>query len=243
MRRPSAIVLALALPALAAGLAACRRSETPDGWFPLAAGHRWTYRVTTRGDDGDAAGERESLTLRTLGAESLPALDVPAWRRRSDSGVDYWLRADASGVYRVASKSDLDAQAQPDKTPRFVLKAPYAVGTQWQSSTTAYLLKRRNEFPREIRHTHPSVTMVYTIAATDDAVETPAGRFEHCLRVQGSASVRVYADPASGWRDMPLTTLEWYCRGIGLVRLERSEPAASAFLSGGTRTLELESWR
>jgi hypothetical protein len=42
---------------------------------------------------------------------------------------------------------------------------------------------------------------------------------------------------------MPLTTLEWYCPGIGLVRMERSEPAGSAFLTGGTRTLELESWR
>ena len=42
---------------------------------------------------------------------------------------------------------------------------------------------------------------------------------------------------------MPLTTLEWYCPGVGLVRLERSEPVKSAFPSGGTRTLELESWQ
>jgi hypothetical protein len=71
----------------------------------------------------------------------------------------------------------------------------------------------------------------------------PAGHFDRCLRVRGSASVRIYADPASGWRDMPLTTLEWYCPGVGLARMERSEPAGSAFLTGGTRTLELESWR
>jgi len=241
MTMARAPALALACATLVACLGGCERVTPDQGWFPLAAGHRWTYRVTTRGNDD--ASLRESLTLRTLGPEVVPALGASAWRRRSDSGVDYWVRADESGIYRVASKSDLEAEPQLDKPPRFVLKAPYTVGTQWQSSTTAYLLMRSNDFPREIRHTHPNVPMTYTIAAIDEAVETPAGRFEHCLRVSGTASVHLYADPASGWRDMPLSTMEWYCTGVGLVRVERKEPAKSAFLSGGTRTLELESWQ
>jgi hypothetical protein len=224
-------------------LAGCGRSASPDALFPLADGHRWTYRVTTR-SSADDPGERETLTLRTLAPESLAALGgANAWHRRSDSGVDYWLRADDAGIYRVATKSDVDAEPRLDTPQRFVLKKPYVVGTQWQATTTAYLLARRNEFPREIRHTHPSVPMTYQIEAVDDAVATPAARFEHCLRVRGTASVHVYADPASGWRDMPLTTLEWYCAGVGLVRVERSEPAGSAFLTGGTLTLELESWQ
>jgi len=242
-RRPivspaSAVVLALVVAS-----SGCQRGAPADDWFPLVAGHRWTYRVTTRDDGNDAPSTRESLTLRTLGTEVHPALGGTAQRRRSDSGLDYWLRADASGIYRVASKSDLDAEPLPDRPPRYVLKAPYGVGTQWQAPTTAYLLMRRNEFPRELRHTHPAVTMRYAIDAANESVDTPAGRFDHCLRVQGTASVRVYADPASGWRDMPLTTTEWYCRGVGLVRMERNEPARLAFLTGGTRTLELESWQ
>ena len=233
---------AFAVIALAAGLAGCQRTASPDALFPLDAGHRWTYRVTTR--LGEDASERETLTLRTLGNETVPALGgEAAWHRRSDSGLDYWLKADATGIYRIASRSDLDLEPQADKPPRFVLKAPYVVGTQWQAATTAYLLMRRNEFPREIRHTHPSIPMNYQIEALHEPVDTPAGHFDHCLRVRGSASVRIYADPASGWRDMPLTTLEWYCHGVGLVRMERTEPAGSSFLTGGTRTLELESWQ
>jgi hypothetical protein len=233
------VVIAAAVVTVLAG---CERAPSADALFPLDAGHRWTYRVTTR--LGDDASERETLTLRTLGREAVPALgDVAASRRRSDSGLDYWLQADASGIYRVASKSDLDPEPVPDKPLRFVLKAPFVVGTQWQATTTAYLLMRRNEFPREIRHTHPKVPMTYQIEALAESLDVPAGHFDRCLRVRGSASVRIYADPASGWRDMPLTTLEWYCPGIGLVRMERSEPAGSAFLTGGTRTLELESWQ
>ncbi len=235
---------ALLVLSIAASLAGCQRGGAggeSQAWFPLEAGHRWTYRVTTR--TGEDASEREWLTLRTLGASHLPPpIDRQAWQRRSDGGVDYWLRADDAGIVRVASKSDLQADPVPDTPPRFVLKAPYTVGTQWQASTTAYLLMRRNEFPREIRHSHPSIPMSYQIEAVADTVETPAGRFSPCLRVRGTASVRIYADPASGWRDMPLATLEWYCRGVGLVKLERSEPAESAFLVGGTRVLELQSW-
>ena len=232
----------LTATSLSGWLAGCQQTTPADSLFPLEAGHRWTYRVATRSDEGTS--DRETLTLRTLGAESVPALGGRStWRRRSDSGIDYWLRADASGIYRVASKSDLDAEPKLDQPQRFVLKAPYAVGTQWQAPTTSYLLMRRNEFPREIRHSHPNVPMAYEIEATNESVDTPAGHFDRCLRVRGTASVRLFADPATGWRDIPLTTREWYCAGVGLARMERSEPAGSAFLTGGTRTLELESWQ
>jgi hypothetical protein len=223
-------------------LAACERAPGSASLFPLEGGHRWTYRVTTELEDNTT--ERDSLTLRTLGAQALPLLDgKDAWRRRSDSGVDYWLREDAAGIYRVASKSDLDEEPALDKPHRFVLKAPYVVGTQWQSFTTAYLLTRKSEFPREIRHTHPKVAMQYQIDAADIALDTPAGRFEKCLRVKGSATLRLYADPTSGWRDLPVSTLEWYCPGVGLARLERDEPANSPFLTGGRLRMELEAWQ
>jgi hypothetical protein len=231
----------LAYGAAVAALSGCDRGPAADSMFPLEGGHRWTYRVETRPEE--SAAEIETLTLRTVGVEKMTMLDdQAAWRRRSESGVDYWLRADATGIYRIASKSDFDAEPILDKPQRFVLKAPFTVGTQWQASTTSYLLMRRNEFPREIRHSHPSVPMTYQIEATDEGVETRAGHFAHCLRVLGVASVRIFVDPVGGWRDMPLTTLEWYCPGVGLVRVERNEPGRSTFLTGGSRTLELESW-
>lgn len=231
------------LPLLIAALAGCGRSPGADNeaWFPLQAGHRWTYTVTTR--SGADSVERESLTLRTLGAETLVLDDKPAWLRRSDSGINYWLRADEGGVVRVASKGDMQADPVADAPGRFVLKAPFVVGTQWTAPTTAYLLMRTHEYPREIKHSHPSIPMAYQIEAVADAVQVPAGRFSPCLRVRGSATVRIFVDPISGFRDQPLTTLEWYCRGVGLVKMERSEPSTSPMLVGGSRTLELQAWQ
>lgn len=222
-------------------LSSCSSSPSGDSLFPLEAGRQWTYRVTTSWEDQRSSDE--SLTLKNIGKDRPAGLAQAAWHRRSDQGADYWLQSDTQGVYRIASKNELEAEAQPDPAPRFVLKAPVAVGTQWQASTVPYVLMRQSEFPRELRHSHPRVTMLYQIDALDTAIDTPAGRFEHCVRVKGSASIRVFADPVSGWRDMPLNTLEWYCPGIGLARLERHEPAKSAFLVGGVLTMELMAWR
>lgn len=227
----------------AALLAGCDAPPRETSLFPLAAGHEWTYRVSTTA--GNADPEQEELVLRTLGAETVDG--QPAWRRRSEGGMDYWLRSDASGIYRVASKSDLDAEPTLDSTAepgrRYVLRAPYTAGTSWQTSTTPYLLVREHEYPRELRHVYPSVAMNYTIEATGEALDTPAGRFEGCLRVRGEAQLRLYADPVLGWRPVPLTALEWYCPGVGLARLERHEPGVSSFIGGGTLTMELLAWR
>ena len=228
------------LPLAAATAAtACSAPPPEASHFPLGGGHRWVYDQITERDANLV--DHEELVLHNLGADTLES--GPAWHRRSDSGVEYWLRADATGVYRVASKSDLDEQPLPDAQPRYVLKAPYTAGTSWQSDTTSYLLRRRAEFPPELRHSYPKIRMTYTIEAAEPEVATRAGRFQDCLRVKGSAQLRLFADPVLGFRDMPLTTTEWYCKGVGLVRLERSEPANSNFLSGGTLRLELVSWQ
>jgi hypothetical protein len=228
----------LVLPPLL--LAACTGQPPTASLFPLEGGHRWQYDLRTEWD-GSTAVEHEARVITSEGAAALEG--GTAWRRRSADGVEWFLRADDSGVYRVASKTNLDSEPTRDAAPRFVLKAPLRIGTSWQHGTTAYLLKRRNEFPAEIRHTHPSVPMTYTIESLDERVEVRAGRFERCLRVRGTAVLKLFADPVVGWRDMPLTTTEWYCHGPGLVKLVREEPAQSSFLQGGRLTMELMTWQ
>ncbi len=231
----SVAVLALAL---LSSLSGCGDASPAAGLFPLDAGHRWAYEIKTESDGANPA--TEALTMSTLGEERIEG--GAAWRRRADSGVDYWLRSDASGIYRVASKSDIEAEPRPDAQPRYVLKTPIAPGTAWRADTTAYLLKRRAEFPPEIRHTHAGVQMTYTIDAVGLKIDTRAGSFSDCTVVKGKATMKLFVDPVAGWRDMPLLTTEWYCKGVGLVRLEREEPSTSNFLTGGKLTMELVAW-
>ena len=234
---------AVTVQALAASLmllAGCNPPPASNPYFPLDAGHRWVYDQTSEWETNTV--EHEPVVLSTLGEQALAQGGV-AWQRRSDSGVDYWLRTDATGVFRIASKTDLDADPVPDPTPRYVLKAPLAVGTSWQASTTTYLMRRNADFPPEIRHSHKPVLMTYRIDALGETVATRAGSFTDCIRVQGQAVLKLFADPVTGFRDLPITSTEWYCRGVGLVKLQRSEPAKSTFLTGGVMTLELTEWQ
>ena len=223
------------------GLALCAAcSEVPQAaLFPLEAGHRWHYDVKLEWENNTV--DHESRTITTEGTAQVGEHSTHV--RRSADGVQWYLRSDDTGIYRVASRADTDAEPIADESPRYVLKLPLRTGTNWQSTTTAYLLRRRQEFPQEIRHSHPKVAMTYSIEAVDEAVDTRVGRFNGCVRVRGKAALKLFADPVVGWRDMPLDTTEWYCPGPGLVRLIRDEPAQSTFLVGGKLTMELMEWR
>jgi hypothetical protein len=212
------LVFAAALGLLSL-LSACSPSPVGDGLFPLAEGRRWDYAVTITGEDTKQAPKRERMTFYNRGAEDIKG--ETAWRRRSETGTDYWLRSDVTGIYRVASKTDLQYDAQPDAERRYVLKQPVAVGTMWDAETTVYV----------------------RVHALGEKVSTPAGNFEGCVHVVGHASLKVFVDEQGGWRDSPVTTHEWYCLDVGLVRLRREEPTASKLLSGGTLQMDLVSWR
>ncbi len=94
MKRAAALMFVL--------LAGCG-SPQYDSLFPLDAGHRWAYDITTEWENNVV--EHEPRVIETLGREHLESGE--AWRRRSDSGVDYWLKRDAIDIYRVATKNYL----------------------------------------------------------------------------------------------------------------------------------------
>ena len=219
-------------------LAGCGRAP-PEALFPLEEGRRWRYLLTTSYEDGSLEPREETLELANRGA--APLAGAPAWKRVSSSGIAYWLRQDASGVYRVAVQGPLDAAPRMDAAARYVLKQPLAVGTEWAADTTSYVLVRRNEYPRELRNLprYRVLPMRYRIAALDEEVETRAGRFSGCVRVDAAGEIHLYVDEQMSYRDVPFTTREWYCPRVGLVKLERVERSPTRFLAGGVLRMEL----
>ena len=214
---------------LALLLSGCSGHDMGNEWFPLREGDEQTLAVRYELDE---AREPEQWTLRVQAPTVFQ--DQPVAVRRHSAGVRYWLKVDEQGVRRVATQTDIDDEPTADPEPVWVLKAPYAVGTEWTTVTVPYLIERRNEYPRELRLTHKA-QMTWRIEAVDDAVKLANGR-EHrpCLRVVGQARLNLYTDPVNGFSDVPLISREWYCRGAGLVKFEREEKVPRGFLIGGT---------
>jgi hypothetical protein len=224
-----------ATPAPLAGASAPEAASSAPSSVPMPAAFQGQSDALTKPIT-------QTITLRNFGREDIEGL--AAWNRRSNSGVDYWLRSDDTGIYRVATKGPLDAAPIIDTLARFVLKKPHVVGTAWEGFTTTFVYHRKNEVPKELRHVkqYQKIMMQFRIASTTDKVSVPAGEWSNCIRVDGTATIRLYVDEALTFREVPFYHREWYCGGVGLVKLERTETSPTKFLFGGTQILELTSW-
>lgn len=234
---PSCAV-ALCAAALCAG---CGRASPEPAWFPLNTGASWAYQITT---DTDGVVKRSTQTIRVTGEGRFNG--APVHTRRAETsgniGVEYLLQARPREIVRIAQRTDLEDFPVADAAPRTVLKLPLVVGASWGAPTVAYAVLRKNEFPREMKFVKP-VPMTYTVESIDEAVEVPAGRFSGCARVVGRADLTIYADPVSGFRKIPITTTEWYCKEVGLVKLTRMENIETSFFSGGSVEMVLTEYQ
>ncbi|GAA6140541.1 hypothetical protein NBRC116584_03590 [Hydrogenophaga sp. 5NK40-0174] len=214
-------------------VAGCQKHGASSEWFPLQDGDEQTYGALYEGDEPTAF---ETWHMEVHGPVTYG--DDKVMVRHHSAGANYYIKTDEEGIRRVALRTDIDREPTPDNEPRWVLKAPYTVGTEWTTPTVPYLIRRRNEHPRELKYTH-QVLMNWRIDAVDEEVRTEAGTFKPCLRVEGVAKVNIYVDPVQGFTDVPLLATEWYCKGKGLVKLIRKETVPQGFFTGGVLTAEL----
>ena len=223
--RPQLVCAMALLGAMA--LAACKAPPDAESYFPLHIGARWTYALQT-----DMVKPPVDATLE-LSVERQETFEgEPVTVRRSASGVEYYLHEDASGIVRVASRTDLEELPLKDETPIRILPAQLQPGVEWIGSAAPVLLQRELEFPPELKYEYRA-NMVYRIATIDEALEVPARRFSPCVRVEGSGSFKIYKDGRTGVADQTIASTEWYCKGVGLARFDRDEPADSRMLKGG----------
>jgi hypothetical protein len=226
-------MLPLASVALLVGCTA----QPSDSFFPLKPGARWTYAVES---ESDGEMKRSEQTITVLDERQYEG--KPLFIRRSETpdniGIEYWLRETPEGISRIAQRIDLQDRAVLDEQPRTVLKLPLAQGASWRVPTVAYTMMRKHEYPRELKHGR-GMLMHYKVEALDEKLTVPAGSYAHCARIVGRAEMTLFIDPVRGFTKVPVTSTEWYCRGVGLVKLERVESLSTTFYSGGRVSMTL----
>lgn len=231
MKRLTLIAAAL----LAAG---CSREPSGDSYFPLDIGARWQYDVAS--DINGVLTHDTYITRvdRTIDYEGGDQVWVRRVEAPGNIGIEYWLRKDKVGIARIAKRTDVEEQAKLDSNARTVLKLPVAAGASWMVPTEPFVIAPKTDLgQREVKM--PKVLMTYTIEAVDQTVTVPAGTFKNCARAVGVGNLSLYIDAVQGFTDIPITNREWYCKGVGLVKVERDEPLTSILWSGGKITMEL----
>lgn len=224
-----------AIAALA--LTACSGTPSPE-YFPLEPGLRWEYAVHERNKVTDKI---EHLRIRNL--PPLTRGGQRYTRRLASDGNEYWLMATDTAVQRAGVRTAIDFEPRMDAAPRTVLLLPPALKQWWMFETRPYILERLEPFrERFSKDDSKRIELRMQVAALDDVVEVPAGRFEKCLRLQGEGLLHVLADARIGASEVPITHTEWYAPGMGLVKLERREVLDTEQVVGGEVTMELLSF-
>lgn len=220
MRAPAVVCIALVAGTLLAG---CNGPADPDSLYPLTPGLTWHYRVTLQ-RAGEGA-EQHDRTMTNVAREYFAGEDNIAIRR-NEHGTRYYVARREDGLYRVAVKSVSKTVPIMDQPPVKILPLPAETGATWRQPAHTYMLDRAKTFISE--HTPDNTVMLdYRIEATDAEVRVPAGHYSGCVLVIGQTTFHLGSGVGFAPSDVPIVQKEWYCPGVGLVRLSRDERLTS----------------
>ena len=204
-----------------------------DTYFPLRKGLTWEYHVAST---TPYYNKQDTLKIKNLGKKKIEGRDL--YLRRTSFGTDYYFAKELQNVNRVAKRTTIELKPRFDEEDRYVIKTPIEPGTSWAYQGKPYLLDR--PFPTDYElHQTVRFLMTYRIIAVDEEVATPAGMFENCLHIQGTAEVDIGRTLTLVSDHVEFTTDEWYAKGIGLVKLVRFEDVDTEYAYGGTIEMSL----
>lgn len=225
----------LALYALLAGCGGA--APDPTSLYPMEPGLTWRYRVVTvrKGNDPVTA----IRTLENVSRGPFAGFD-DVTVRRNNYGARYYVAQRPDGYYRLAMKSVASDAPTMDHPMRRILPLPATQGSRWRQVANAYLLNRAATFITD-KSSGAQLTLDYRIESTQVEVTVPAGHFEGCTLALGKLTFHLGAGAGFAPTDVPIVQKEWYCPGVGLVRLERDEKLTSAnrYITGGHISLKL----
>jgi hypothetical protein len=178
--------LLLALSLFTPGHGRC--DELSESYFPLKAGMRWEYTITS------TQGQTQKLRISNLALREVNGVKVTP--RKWELGASTFfelMKQDGTGIYRYAE------QVSETATPNLVtpiechLKFPIAPGESWDMVT-----KVGNN----------PLTVNLTIESVSDEVKVPAGTFKDCLKIK-----QVGENKAG----TAVIGYEWYAPKVGIV--------------------------
>ncbi|MGI9230087.1 MAG: hypothetical protein ACR2P9_09560 [Gammaproteobacteria bacterium] len=206
------------LPAALACLLCIAGCDEPPAleYFPLQEQMEWQYQISK-------TILNESFTQRSI-IRSLEHTMVDGRKLYPQilaNGKRYHFFVTDQGIHRLA---------QDNATTSLILKFPLQAGTEWTEPTRLFLFtlpKNPSGADRiqsdEMFKLSDGLQLDYEISSLDETVESQAGRFYNCLRVDAIGLLRLPGRMMLGVRTIKVRDTEWYCPGVGLVKKIRQE--------------------
>ena len=207
-------------------------------YFPLKKGIVWEYKHEEHltGDEPKVS----TMKIENLGSNVFR--DQVYSVRRTSNGTDYYLRGDETGIFRYGKRTIVEDQPKMDSLPRMILPLPIPdkTGKSWSVLSQSYTLHRVLPNYEPSYENTALFNMTYSVVGLDEEVSVPAGKYKHCLLVEGQAQIDQLAGANEGNGEIEITTREWYAPGIGMVKMERMEPLDGSVFKGGKILMQLK---
>lgn len=226
--------------ALVLGLAACSGGMGSSDYFPTGKGRTWNYTLSYELPESK---RQEQISLTAVGNKPVyypESKKVSYPVRQSAHGTDYYIEEKDDGYYRVAKRLVVELKPKPDPKPVLILPKGknLRVGYTWSILGNPYTVQWQPPFT-EMNASIKPFDLLYEVAGLNETVETPAGKFEKCVKLEAFGRMTVYADPRTGYKEVDVVHREWYAPGVGLVKLEREEPVELSVIQGGKLSMAL----
>ena len=221
------------LPALIACVllgSGCGQSDR--AYYPTETGRWWYYetRAEVRSETN-----RQRLFVANLKREGERLV------QRRQAGQQHVYSITPEGLQHEGfSEGGASDTSAVQATQHLVLPTRPATGQQWRFRSRLRVIDSRTFAPEDRLGRLPlNLDMQAAVAAVDDTVQVPAGRYTQCVRVDSKGKMNVPVDHAQSFVEVVAEQSEWYAPGVGLVRLVRKERSDSTFLQSGGYVQEL----
>ncbi len=193
-----------------------RCDELGESYFPLKAGMRWEYNVTS------TQGPTQKLIITNLPPREVNGVKVTPrkWEMGRNTFIEL-MKQDDTGVYRYAEQQGETAPPTLVTPMEYHLKFPIAQGNSWNMTT-----KVGNSV----------VNVGTTIDSVSDEVKVPAGTFKDCLKLKQAG------ENAEG---TSILGYEWYAPKVGVVKsmVTIKQKAKAGATTSENRVYELLSFK
>jgi hypothetical protein len=215
---------------LAMGCGPAPAADSPP-IFPTTPGRWWYYATQVKVLDEP---RHQRLFIANV------AYDGRTLLQRRQGAWDHLYAIDDEAVAHQAYLNRQGGGRQAREAPAVLLPVPPKPGSTWQFKSRLRLIESRT-FAAEDRlgNRYLPVELNASIAADDDVVQVPAGRYDDCVRIEATGVTLVQADRGTIEVEVKVTQTEWYAPGVGLVKSTRLEAAESPFLRNGEYRQEL----
>ncbi len=181
------VTMLLALSLFTPGQGRC--DQLSESYFPLKAGMRWEYTVTS------TQGQTQKLLITNLAPREVNGVKVTP-RKWELGGSTFFelMKQDDTGVYRYAEQTSETASPSIVTPIECHLKFPIAQGNAWDMVTKV---------------ANNTLTVSQTIESVSDEVKVPAGTFKDCLKIKQVGENKAGTD---------IMGYEWYAPKVGIVK-------------------------